>query len=153
MKTALDMQAACKTALPADIAVCAAAVTDWRVETTAKQKLKKNQNDISHLVMIENPDILKNLSNLRRERPDLVIGFAAETEKVLANAKEKISSKGCDWVIANDVSPSKGTFAGDTNTIHLVTADGVEEWPKLSKQEVGLRLARRIAETLESANV
>ena len=90
---------------------------------------------------------------MRRKRPTLVIGFAAETEKVLANAKAKISSKGCDWVIANDVSPSKGTFAGDTNTIHLVTAHGVEEWPKLSKEEVGLRLASRIAETLESNNV
>ena len=153
VKTALDMQAACKTALPADIAVCAAAVTDWRVETTANQKLKKTRDDITHLVMIENPDILKSLSNLKRKRPSLVIGFAAETEKILSNAKEKISSKGCDWVIANDVSPSKGTFAGDTNTIHLVTADGVEEWPKLSKEEVGLRLANRIAETLEANNV
>ena len=153
VKTALDMQAACKTALPADIAVCAAAVTDWRVETTAKQKLKKTRDDITHLVMIENPDILKSLSNLKRKRPSLVIGFAAETEKILSNAKAKISSKGCDWVIANDVSPSKNTFAGDTNTIHLVTADGVEEWPKLSKEEVGLRLANRIAETLESNNV
>ena len=153
VKTALDMQAACRTALPADIAVCAAAVTDWRVETTAKQKLKKNQDDIAHLEMIENPDILKSLSNLKRERPNLVIGFAAETEKVLANAKAKISGKGCDWIIANDVSPSKGTFAGDTNTIHLVTANGVEEWPKLSKEEVGLRLASRIAETFEPTNV
>ena len=153
VKTALDMQAACKTVLPADIAVCAAAVTDWRAKTTAKQKLKKNRDDITHLVMIENPDILKSLSNLRRKRPKLVIGFAAETERVLANAKAKIYSKGCDWVVANDVSPSKGTFAGDTNTIHLITAHGVEKWPKLSKEEVGLRLANRIAETFESNNV
>ena len=153
VKTALDMQAACKASLPADLAVCAAAVTDWRLVVTAKQKLKKNQNNINHLAVTENPDILKSLSNLRKNRPKLVIGFAAETENVLSNAKAKLSEKGCDWVIANDVSPSEGTFAGDTNTIRLVTADGVEEWPELSKEEVGLRLARRIAKTLEFNNV
>jgi phosphopantothenoylcysteine decarboxylase / phosphopantothenate---cysteine ligase len=128
VETARQMLAACEAALPADIAVCAAAVADWRVAEAADQ----------------NPDILKILSEPGNRRPALVIGFAAETQDIVRQARAKLARKGCDWILANDVSPASGTFGGDSNTIHLVEAGAVEDWPALSKQEVARRLAERI---------
>lgn len=146
IESARDMLAACEAALPADIVVCAAAVADWRVASAADQKLKKEAGGIPTLQMTENPDILKTLSQRSAGRPALVIGFAAETEKVVEHATAKRARKGCDWILANDVSPATGTFGGDGNTIHLITADGAEDWPAMTKAEVGKRLAQRIAE-------
>jgi phosphopantothenoylcysteine decarboxylase/phosphopantothenate--cysteine ligase len=137
------MMKACEAALPAEIAVCAAAVADWRVEQAA-HKLKKN-GAAPALRLLENPDILKSLSQPGNRRPRLVVGFAAETEDLIAHARKKLSAKGCDWIVANDVSPATGTFGGDTNTVHVIDAAGVEDWPALSKREVAERLAARIA--------
>jgi phosphopantothenoylcysteine decarboxylase/phosphopantothenate--cysteine ligase len=143
VETARQMLTACEAALPAEIAVCAAAVADWRVAETAGQKIKKNGKPPS-LKLAENPDILKTLSAAGNRRPRLVVGFAAETTDIVRHAREKLARKGCDWILANDVSPSSGTFGGDSNTIHLVDAAGVEDWPTLSKREVAERLAQRI---------
>jgi phosphopantothenoylcysteine decarboxylase/phosphopantothenate--cysteine ligase len=142
--TAREMLSACEAALPVEIAVCAAAVADWRAEA-APAKLKKKDGTAPALKLIENPDILATLSRAGNRRPRLVIGFAAETENVVANAQAKRTKKGCDWVLANDVSPAQGVFGGERNTIHLIDAAGVEDWPSLSKREIGERLARRIA--------
>jgi phosphopantothenoylcysteine decarboxylase/phosphopantothenate--cysteine ligase len=144
IESAADMLKACEAALPADVAVCAAAVSDWRAKKSAPQKLKKNGAPPA-LELAENPDILATLSKPGNRRPTLVVGFAAETENVVANARKKRARKGCDWMLANDVSPGAGTFGGDANTIHLVTAEGVEDWPTLTKVEVAERLAERIA--------
>ena len=153
VETALEMLAACQSHLPVDAAIMTAAVADWRVDTEADQKLKKETGaQPPPLVMTENPDILQTLSNAKNTRPGLVVGFAAETENVIANAQAKLARKGCDWIVANDVSPDTETFAGDANTVHLVTADSVEDWPRLSKAEVGERLADRIADALEAAH-
>ncbi len=152
VETAAQMLTACEAALPADIAICVAAVADWRIDTKAQKKLKKKLGKPPKLKMIENPDILKTLCNTKNERPRLVVGFAAETENVIANAQAKLNSKGCDWVIANNVSPDTGTFESDNNTVHLVTANEVEDWPKLSKADVGKRIAERVAETLGNFN-
>jgi phosphopantothenoylcysteine decarboxylase / phosphopantothenate---cysteine ligase len=141
------MLAACEAALPVDVAVCAAAVADWRVEAAA-QKLKKQKGATPALKLVENPDILSTLGHAGNRRPRLVVGFAAETEKLIENAKAKRQKKGCDWILANDVSPESGTFGGEANTIHLVDARGVEDWPPLSKREVAERLARRVADVL-----
>jgi phosphopantothenoylcysteine decarboxylase / phosphopantothenate---cysteine ligase len=147
VESARDMLAACEAALPADIAVCAAAVADWRVEA-APQKLKKKNAAPPTLKLVENPDILATLSKAGNLRPRLVVGFAAETENVVENAQAKRLKKGCDWILANDVSVASGTFGGNTNTVHLIDQDGVEDWPPLSKREVALRLAQRIAAAL-----
>jgi phosphopantothenoylcysteine decarboxylase / phosphopantothenate---cysteine ligase len=150
--TAEDMLSACLAALPADIAVCAAAVADWRVATAATSKIKKEAGSPPPaLRFAENPDILKTLSAAGERRPKLVVGFAAETDAVVEHAKEKRLRKGCDWILANDVSTGTGTFGGERNTIHLVRADGVEDWPTLSKSEVAERLAQRIAGALGAA--
>ena len=147
IETARQMLAGVEAALPADIAIFAAAVADWRVAEEAPQKLKKDgSGDIPALAMTENPDILKTVSGLDGKRPALVIGFAAETENVVTHATEKRTRKGCDWILANDVSPATGTFGGDANTIHLITGDGAEDWPTLSKKEVAAKLAARITE-------
>lgn len=147
IETARQMLAGVEAALPADIAIFAAAVADWRVAEEATQKLKKNgSGDIPSLAMTENPDILKTVSGLDGKRPALVIGFAAETENVIPHATEKRTRKGCDWIMANDVSPATGTFGGDANTIHLITGDGAEDWPTLTKKEVAEKLAARITE-------
>jgi phosphopantothenoylcysteine decarboxylase/phosphopantothenate--cysteine ligase len=143
VETAREMLSACEAALPADVAVCAAAVADWRVAETAGQKIKKNGKPPA-LKLTENPDILKTLSEAGNRRPRLVVGFAAETSDIVGHAREKLARKGCDWILANDVSPSSGTFGGDSNTIHLVDAVGVEDWPVLSKRDVAERLAQRI---------
>jgi phosphopantothenoylcysteine decarboxylase/phosphopantothenate--cysteine ligase len=148
VQSARDMLAACEKALPADIAVCAAAVADWRAEA-APQKLKKKVGAPPALKLVENPDILASLSKPGNRRPRLVVGFAAETEKVVEHATAKRARKGCDWILANDVSPATGTFGGDANTIHLIDEAGVEDWPPLSKRDVAERLAQRIAAFLE----
>jgi len=147
VETACDMLAACKDAGRFDIAVCAAAVADWRAETASSGKIKKrNDGSTPKLALAENPDILKTLSAANGMRPRLVVGFAAETSDVVKHAKEKRARKGCDWIVANDVSPETGIMGGDFNTVHLLTGDGVEDWQPMSKTEVARRLARRIAE-------
>ncbi|HKS88540.1 MAG TPA: bifunctional phosphopantothenoylcysteine decarboxylase/phosphopantothenate--cysteine ligase CoaBC [Stellaceae bacterium] len=148
VETATEMLAACEAALPVDVAVMAAAVSDWRVAQAAGQKLKKNGKGPPALRLVENPDILATIAARHNDRPALVIGFAAETENILANARAKLAKKGCDWILANDVSPASGTFGGDRNTIRLVSADGLEDWPAMTKHEVAARLAERIAVTL-----
>jgi phosphopantothenoylcysteine decarboxylase/phosphopantothenate--cysteine ligase len=147
--TARDMLSASEAALPAEIAVCAAAVADWRVEM-APQKLKKQKGTPPTLTLVENPDILSTLSHAGNRRPRLVVGFAAETENLVENAKAKRRKKGCDWILANDVSASTGTFGGESNKVHLVDASGVENWPPLSKRDLADRLALRIADFLSS---
>jgi phosphopantothenoylcysteine decarboxylase / phosphopantothenate---cysteine ligase len=148
IETAAQMLAACEAALPVDVAVMAAAVADWRIERVAAQKLKKDGTGPPTLVLAENPDILATIAGRANDRPALVIGFAAETQDIIANARAKRLRKGCDWILANDVSPGSGTFGGDRNTIHLVDTDGVEDWPVMTKTEVADRLAQRIANHL-----
>src|SRR5258708_23953573 len=114
------MLAASEAALPVDVAVMAAAVSDWRVENAAGQKLKKDGKGAPSLRLVENPDILARIAGQHNDRPSLVVGFAAETENVVAHARAKLAKKGCDWILANDVSPGSGTFGGDRNTIHLL---------------------------------
>ncbi len=146
VETAREMLDACMAALPADIAVCAAAVADWRVRAVAGGKLKKEGGGPPALALAENPDILHRLAHLGNRRPPLVVGFAAETGQAVARAREKRRRKGCDWMLANDVSPGAGVFGGERNTIHFIDEeDGVEHWPPAGKAEVADRLARRIA--------
>lgn len=145
IETAREMLAACEAALPADIAVCAAAVADWRVEGAGDRKLKKDAGGPPALALTENPDILATLSRPGDRRPALVVGFAAETGDVLAYATAKRARKGCDWIVANDVSPGTGTFGGSDNTVHLIRADGVESWPTMAKDAVAARLAEAVA--------
>lgn len=151
VETAAEMLAACQAALPADIFVAAAAVADWRVDT-AGQKLKKQEGGgPPALTLTENPDILATLSAPGADRPALVIGFAAETNDVLTYARAKRQRKGCDWIVANDVSPATGTFGGDRNSVHVIRADGAEEaWENLAKTEVASRLAAAIANHFEN---
>jgi phosphopantothenoylcysteine decarboxylase / phosphopantothenate---cysteine ligase len=149
VETACEMLAAVEAALPADVAVFAAAVADWRVASQAKDKIKKGGKALPRLELIENPDILKTTAGARPGlRPPLVIGFAAETQNVLEYAKAKRRAKGADWIVANDVSPQTGIMGGDRNTVHLITAEGVESWPELDKDEVARRLMERAAERL-----
>ena len=144
VESAEEMLAACRAALPVDVAVCAAAVADWKVATANLQKLKKD-GDLPHLELAQNPDILANLSASGQERPTLVVGFAAETEKVIEHATAKRAKKSCDWILANDVAPATGTFGGATNRIHLIDDRGVETWPVMTKTAVAAELAARIA--------
>ncbi len=148
VETAAEMLAACRAALPVEIAVCAAAVADWRVAAAAQHKIKKDNGMPAALELAQNPDILAELSQPGPERPSLVIGFAAETEKVVEQGRAKLARKGCDWILANDVAPGTATFGGDDNLIHLITAAGVDDWPRMSKAEVAERLCREIAATL-----
>ncbi|MBZ0325490.1 MAG: bifunctional phosphopantothenoylcysteine decarboxylase/phosphopantothenate--cysteine ligase CoaBC [Alphaproteobacteria bacterium] len=150
VRSAREMLSACRKALPVDIAVCAAAVADWRVKSANGQKIKKNGRTPT-IELTENPDILATLCRAGNRRPRLVVGFAAETESVIAHARRKRATKGCDWIVANDVSPATDTFGGDRNTVHLITADDTESWPTLGKQEVADRLARRIGAHLGAA--
>jgi phosphopantothenoylcysteine decarboxylase/phosphopantothenate--cysteine ligase len=146
IETATEMLAACESSLPVDIAVFAAAVADWGVAKPANHKIKKDESARAPaLELTANPDILKSVSNAGIKRPKLVIGFAAETENLVEFAQAKLRAKGCDWILANDVSPATGTFGGDRNTIHLVSESGSEDWPTLSKLEVADRLGRKIA--------
>ncbi|MSP66915.1 MAG: bifunctional phosphopantothenoylcysteine decarboxylase/phosphopantothenate--cysteine ligase CoaBC [Alphaproteobacteria bacterium] len=148
IESAREMLAACQSALPAEVAVCAAAVADWRVASTGAQKLKKAKGAAPTLDLTENPDILATLAAPGPRRPRLVIGFAAETENVVEYAQAKRLAKGCDWILANDVSPASGVFGGEHNRIHVITASGVEDWPAMTKAEIGTRLATRIAAAL-----
>jgi phosphopantothenoylcysteine decarboxylase/phosphopantothenate--cysteine ligase len=147
VETAQEMLLAVEGGLPADIAVFAAAVADWRTASQARQKLKKSADKPS-LDLVENPDILASVGKRRSGRPRLVIGFAAETANVTNEATRKRKSKGADWIVANDVSPTQGVFGGEGNTVHLVSAEGTEDWPTLSKDEVARRLMQRAAEHL-----
>ena len=149
VESAREMLAACERALPVDVAVCAAAVSDWRADGVASQKIKKT-GKAPTLSLTENPDILSTLSNAGNCRPALVIGFAAETENVIANATAKLAKKGCDWIVANDVSSETGTFDGEDNAVHLISAAGAETWPRMSKRGVAEKLAQPIAEKLEA---
>jgi phosphopantothenoylcysteine decarboxylase/phosphopantothenate--cysteine ligase len=148
VETAQDMLAAVTKALPADVAVFAAAVADWRVDTPNAGKIKKQPGGTPRLGLVENPDILASVSHRTSGRPRLVVGFAAETDHIIPHAKAKLARKGCDWIVANDVSAASGVMGGDRNTVHLVTAGGVESWPPQSKDEVARALIARIAESL-----
>ncbi|HMJ41623.1 MAG TPA: bifunctional phosphopantothenoylcysteine decarboxylase/phosphopantothenate--cysteine ligase CoaBC [Pseudolabrys sp.] len=150
VETAREMLQAVEHALPADVAIFAAAVADWRVVNAGEQKIKKKAGQATPaLSLTENPDILSTIAHRKSQRPKLVIGFAAETENVAANAKDKLARKGCDWILANDVSPQTGIMGGDSNTIQLVTAKGIEPWPPQTKQDVAAMLIARIAAEIE----
>ena len=147
VNSADEMLKATQDALPADIVVCAAAVADWRVDQQADRKIKKN-GSIPDLKLVENPDILATVSSASPNRAQLVVGFAAETGDVVDQAAAKRAKKGCDWIVANDVSTETGTFGGGDNTVHVIDDAGVEDWPTMSKEQVGTRLAARIADHL-----
>jgi phosphopantothenoylcysteine decarboxylase/phosphopantothenate--cysteine ligase len=156
VESARDMLRQVEAALPADIAIFAAAVADWRVANEGEQKLKKTSAGMPPLQLVENPDILASISKLKDKRPPLVIGFAAETEHLIDNARAKLVRKGCDWIVANDVSPATGVMGGDRNTVHLLTRDGadihVDSWPVMTKEEVASALVARIAGTVGEAS-
>lgn len=144
VESAEEMLSACREALPVEVAVCAAAVSDWRPAQVAEQKLKKGSAAAPDIALVPNPDILAELAQPGPHRPRLVIGFAAETEKLVEHARAKLAKKGCDWILANDVSPATGTFGGDETTIHLIDATASESWPRMRKQAVAERLVQRI---------
>jgi phosphopantothenoylcysteine decarboxylase / phosphopantothenate---cysteine ligase len=149
IENAAQMLDACQSALPADIAVFAAAVADWRVANASEGKIKKQPGIAAPaLELVPNPDILATIAAAGPRRPRLVVGFAAETSDLLANAQSKLRRKNADWIVANDVSPATGIMGGEENAVNLITATGVEEWPRLNKDEVARRLAARIAEAI-----
>ena len=148
VQTAQQMLEAVQTALPADVAIFAAAVADWRVEGASDRKLKKIKDGLPTLSFAENPDILAHVSQLKTGRPALVVGFAAETNDVEANATAKLKRKGCDWIVANDVSPETGIMGGSENDVAIISQTGVEEWPRMSKDMVSRKLAQKIAEAV-----
>ena len=150
VETAAEMAAAVRAALPADAAVFAAAVADWRVANAAGHKIKKQTGGLPVLEFAENPDILATVSQMRSGRPGLVVGFAAETDDLVAHASAKRLRKGCDWIVANDVSPGTGIMGGAENAVTLITDAGVESWPRMTKDAVARELAARIAEVLEA---
>ena len=162
VESAREMLHAVEAALPTDIAIFAAAVADWRVAREGAQKLKKTPAGMPPLQLVENPDILATISKLEKLRPPLVIGFAAETENLIENAKAKLARKGCDWIVANDVSPATGVMGGDRNTVHLLTQDAksirhangvqvdIESWPVMTKEEVAISLVARMASQAEN---
>ncbi len=152
VETAAQMLIAVEKSLPADVFIAAAAVADWRVENFAKDKVKKTKSGAPALNLVENPDILKTISGKKKLRPALVVGFAAETNSLLANAKDKLSRKGCDMIVANDVSPDSGVMGGDLNTVQIVSADGVETWPQMDKSDVAHRLIDLIAGKLKGGS-
>jgi phosphopantothenoylcysteine decarboxylase/phosphopantothenate--cysteine ligase len=150
VESAQQMLDACQSALPSDVAIFAAAVADWRVAGAAAGKIKKVPGAAPPaLELVANPDILATIAQAGPRRPRLVIGFAAETDDLMANAQAKRTRKNADWIVANDVSPATGIMGGEENVVHLITADGVEDWPRLAKQEVARRLAARIAAVLK----
>jgi phosphopantothenoylcysteine decarboxylase/phosphopantothenate--cysteine ligase len=152
VESAREMLAAVEKALPADLAIFAAAVADWRVAEVGTEKIKKSGAAPPALGLVENPDILASVARRTSQRPRLVIGFAAETERVIEHAREKLDRKGCDWIIANDVSPATGIMGGDRNTVHLITRAGVESWPNETKQGVADMLMARIAAAVPPAS-
>jgi phosphopantothenoylcysteine decarboxylase / phosphopantothenate---cysteine ligase len=153
VQTARDMLAAVESALPADAAIFCAAVADWRVAEAGGDKIKKGAKGPPTLTLIENPDILAKIASLEQGRPFLVIGFAAETSDLLDNARAKLARKGCDWIIANDVSPGSGVMGGNCNKVHLMTEDGVEAWPMMDKDSVARALIARIAAALDASAI
>jgi phosphopantothenoylcysteine decarboxylase/phosphopantothenate--cysteine ligase len=154
VESAREMLHRVEAALPVDIAIFAAAVADWRVASEGAQKLKKTAAGMPPLQLVENPDILATIAKLSDQRPPLVVGFAAETEHLIDNAKAKLKRKGCDWIVANDVSPATGVMGGDRNTVHLLTRAGadiaVDSWPVMTKDEVATALVARIAAAVGS---
>jgi len=150
VESADEMLAAVQSALPADVAVFTAAVADWRVDGSSDQKIKKGKKSVPQLKLIENPDILKTVSKLAKNaRPMLVIGFAAETETVVEHAAQKRKRKGCDWIVANDVSPQTGIMGGNHNEVHVIKSDkDVLHWPRMTKAEVADRLVREAGEAV-----
>jgi phosphopantothenoylcysteine decarboxylase/phosphopantothenate--cysteine ligase len=148
VETAREMLEAVENAMPADVAIFAAAVADWRVAEPEREKIKKVKGGAPTFALAENPDILATIAQRKAKRPRLVIGFAAETENVVANAKDKLKRKGCDWIVANDVSPEFGVMGGDINKVRLVTGRGVEAWPPQPKDDVARELIARIAAEL-----
>ena len=151
VETAVEMEAAVTATLPVDAAVCVAAVADWRMKSGCNdEKLKKSKDGIPALDLTENPDILKGLSAMTDGRPPLVVGFAAETETVIEHATAKRARKGCDMIVANDVSAATGTMGGDSNQVHIISDKGVESWPSMSKDDVAKALAKSIADELTS---
>ncbi len=149
VETGRQMLDAVKAALPADAAVFAAAVADWRVEAESGTKIKKRRSDAGlNLSLAENPDILATVSRMREDRPGLVVGFAAETDDVIGNARAKLKRKKCDWIVANDVSPETGIMGGDENAVTVIDRAGEEAWPRTSKEHVARRLAQRIADAI-----
>ena len=148
VETARQMMDACQSALPADAAVCVAAVSDWRPDTVFPVKLKKGHGGPPTVALVENPDILAALSAKGPARPRLVVGFAAETNDLETNAKAKLKRKGCDWIVANDVSEDAIMGGDDNEVVLLASASGTQRWERASKAEVAARLAQRIAETL-----
>lgn len=150
VETAREMQAAVDAALPADAGVFAAAVADWRVASASDRKLKKTKDGMPRLEFAENPDILRDVSTRAEGRPGLVVGFAAETNDVVEHATAKRLRKGCDWIVANDVSPATGIMGGTENAVVLITADGTQHWPRMPKEQVAARLAEKICNALSS---
>ncbi len=150
VETALEMSAAVDAALPVDAAVFAAAVADWRVASASDRKLKKSRDGLPVLEFAENPDILAGVAQMTDGRPRLVVGFAAETNDVIDNATAKRARKGCDWIVANDVSPATGIMGGAENAVTLISDAGAEEWPRMAKTQVATRLAARIVEALNT---
>ncbi|MDB9766817.1 bifunctional phosphopantothenoylcysteine decarboxylase/phosphopantothenate--cysteine ligase CoaBC [Amylibacter sp.] len=147
VETAIEMLDAVEANMPCDIAIFSAAVSDWRVEKKNTNKIKKNQSkDILKINFIENPDILKTISKMKMNRPKLVIGFAAETNNLIENATEKRIRKGCDWILLNDVSPGTGIMGGKENHITLISADEIQEWPRMSKTAVAKKLGQKIVD-------
>jgi phosphopantothenoylcysteine decarboxylase/phosphopantothenate--cysteine ligase len=152
VETAAQMAKAVTEALPADAAIFAAAVADWRVDNAANQKIKKSGDGaLPRLSFTENPDILASVAQMKKGRPALVVGFAAETENLVDHAQAKLARKGCDWIVANDVSPETGIMGGAYNAVTLITRTGADPWPRLSKSETAARLALRVAEALGQA--
>ena len=148
VETAQQMEKAVMQALPADAVVCAAAVADWHIQNASDAKLKKTKDGLPDLKFAENPDILAAVSALKKERPNLVVGFAAETNDVAKNAEAKRKRKGCDWILANDVSEETGIMGGSENDILFIHDGGSEDWPRMSKAAVGAELAKKIAKAL-----
>ena len=148
VETAQEMLQGVQAALPADAAIFAAAVADWRVEGASAQKLKKTKDGIPALQFAENPDILASVAHMTDGRPGLVVGFAAETENVVEHATAKRARKGCDWIVANDVSPETGIMGGAENAVTLISEAGAEDWPRMGKDDVARRLAERVADAL-----
>lgn len=148
VESAAEMQKAVQAALPVDAAIFAAAVADWRIATAKTSKLKKSEHGLPRLELAENADILAEVSKLKKGRPALVVGFAAETDDVVSNATAKRKRKGCDWIVANDVRPESGIMGGAENAVVLITASGAEEWPRMGKRDVAKKLAARIAQAL-----
>ena len=150
VETAREMLGAALSRLPVEVAVCAAAVADWTVSNASREKRKKDPNGPPPAIeLAANPDILATLAERGSARPRLVIGFAAETERVVEHARAKRERKGCDWIVANDVAPASGTFGGDFNTVHLITGAGTEDWPRIAKADVAERLAWKIVDALK----